>query len=85
PGGGARVISGLSVSVGGATVPTDGTTLDAVLHAADASLYVAKGAGRNVVRIAAEEQAAGPIAAAGCAVPSPRPPVRVTARVRHRP
>lgn len=61
--GGAAVITGLSVSVGGATVPADGTTLDQVLRAADASLYAAKRAGRNAVRIAAE-----------VAVPAPRRP-----------
>jgi diguanylate cyclase (GGDEF)-like protein len=46
------VISGLSVSIGGATVPVDGTELDQVLRAADASLYAAKREGRNLVRIA---------------------------------
>ena len=61
--GGLRTITGLSVSIGGATVPTDGTTLDEVLRAADTSLYAAKGAGRNAVCIAAE-----------CAVPAPRRP-----------
>lgn len=45
------VISGLSVSIGGATVPVDGTELDQVLRAADASLYAAKREGRNLVRI----------------------------------
>ncbi len=61
--GGAAVITGLSVSVGGATVPADGTSLDEVLRAADASLYAAKDAGRNAVRIATEY-----------AVPAPRRP-----------
>jgi diguanylate cyclase (GGDEF)-like protein len=46
------IISGLSVSIGGATVPIDGTELDQVLRAADASLYAAKREGRNLVRIA---------------------------------
>lgn len=61
--GGLRTITGLSISIGGATVPTDGTTLDEVLRAADTSLYAAKGSGRNAVRIAAD-----------CHVPSPRRP-----------
>lgn len=73
PGSGAS-ISGLSVSVGGATVPADGTTLDEVLRVADASLYVAKGAGRNVVRIAADPSQVGPDAGVVCAVPAPRRP-----------
>ncbi|MHA6783788.1 GGDEF domain-containing protein [Pseudonocardia saturnea] len=51
---GVATVTGLSVSVGGATVPTDGTTLDQVLRAADTSLYAAKDAGRNLVRIAAD-------------------------------
>jgi diguanylate cyclase (GGDEF)-like protein len=63
PAGATAVITGLSVSVGGATVPIDGTTLDQVLRAADASLYAAKDAGRNAVRIAVE-----------ATVPAPRRP-----------
>jgi diguanylate cyclase (GGDEF)-like protein len=47
------VITGLSVSIGGATVPADGTDLEQVLRAADTSLYAAKREGRNQVRIAA--------------------------------
>jgi diguanylate cyclase (GGDEF)-like protein len=58
------VISGLSVSIGGATAPLDGTELDQVLRAADASLYAAKREGRNQVRIAAL-----------AAVPQPRRPL----------
>lgn len=50
PGG--EVIGGLSVSVGGAAFPVDGPELDQVLRAADGSLYAAKRAGRNLVRIA---------------------------------
>ncbi|MCO1655975.1 GGDEF domain-containing protein [Pseudonocardia humida] len=62
PGGPA--ISGLTVSIGGAMLPLDGTDLDQVLRAADASLYAAKRDGRNLVRIA------GPPG-----VPSPRRPL----------
>jgi diguanylate cyclase (GGDEF)-like protein len=54
-------ISGLSVSVGGAAMPVDGTTLEQVLKVADASLYAAKRSGRNLVRIA------GPVP-----IPAPR-------------
>ena len=50
---GVLTIGGLSVSVGGAAVPIDGITLEQVLNAADASLYVAKRDGRNLVRFAA--------------------------------
>ncbi len=56
-------ITGLSISVGGATVPAGAATLDQVLGTADSSLYVAKRAGRNAVRIAVD----GP-------VPAPRRP-----------
>jgi diguanylate cyclase (GGDEF)-like protein len=57
-------ITGLSVSVGGASVPTDGTTLDQVLKVADASLYAAKRGGRNIVRIAGPVQIPAPRTAA---------------------
>jgi diguanylate cyclase (GGDEF)-like protein len=53
-------ISGLSISVGGATVPNDGTTLEQVLNAADASLYAAKRDGRNLVRFAGPVEIPGP-------------------------
>ncbi|GEL17609.1 GGDEF domain-containing protein [Pseudonocardia asaccharolytica] len=49
---GAQTLSGLSISVGGATCSTDGAGLDRVLANADAALYAAKNAGRNTVRIA---------------------------------
>jgi diguanylate cyclase (GGDEF)-like protein len=58
------VIGGLSVSIGGATAPLDGTELDQVLRAADASLYAAKREGRNQVRITS-----------AAAVPQPRRPL----------
>jgi diguanylate cyclase (GGDEF)-like protein len=57
---GVATVTGLSVSVGGATVPADGTTLDQVLRAADTSLYAAKDAGRNLVRIAADGHVPAP-------------------------
>ena len=40
-------------------LPTDGTTLDQVLQVADASLYAAKRAGRDRVRIAGRAAGAG--------------------------
>jgi diguanylate cyclase (GGDEF)-like protein len=58
-------IAGLSVSVGGASVPDDGTTLEQVLKVADASLYAAKRGGRNLVRIAGPVQIPAPRTAAG--------------------
>jgi diguanylate cyclase (GGDEF)-like protein len=58
---GVLTVRGLSVSVGGAAVPTDGTSLEQVLNAADASLYAAKRDGRNLVRFA------GPVE-----IPTPR-------------
>jgi len=60
----AATVTGLSVSIGGALLPTDGTTLDEALQVADASLYAAKRAGRDRVRIAA-----------GLPVPAARQPV----------
>ncbi len=47
---GPLTIGGLSISVGGATYPTDGASLEQVMQVADAALYAAKRAGRNVVR-----------------------------------
>ncbi len=66
PGGGSgvSVITGLSVSIGGAAVPVDGSDLDQVMRAADSSLYAAKREGRNLVRIAARAE-----------VPTPRRPL----------
>jgi diguanylate cyclase (GGDEF)-like protein len=49
----ASTVTGLSISVGGAAVPADGTTLEQVMKVADASLYAAKRGGRNAVRVAA--------------------------------
>jgi diguanylate cyclase (GGDEF)-like protein len=52
--GGPVTVTGLSVSIGGAILPTDGATVDEVLTVADTSLYAAKRDGRDRVRIAAE-------------------------------
>ena len=49
---GGLTITGLSVSVGAAAVPADGTTLEQVMKAADTALYAAKRDGRNLVRVA---------------------------------
>lgn len=49
---GPLTVAGLTISVGVATHPADGATLEQVLKVADAALYTAKHAGRNVVCIA---------------------------------
>jgi diguanylate cyclase (GGDEF)-like protein len=48
--GGPVVLDDVSVSVGVATYPADGTDLDRLLEVADTALYAAKAAGRNLVR-----------------------------------
>ncbi|MFB9386401.1 diguanylate cyclase [Pseudonocardia petroleophila] len=48
--GGSTVIDDVSVSVGVSTYPADGADLDRLLEVADAALYAAKAAGRNLVR-----------------------------------
>ncbi|MEJ3654245.1 GGDEF domain-containing protein [Actinomycetes bacterium KLBMP 9759] len=48
---GPLTVAGLSVSVGGAVHPRDGADLRSLLQLADAALYTAKRAGRNVVRM----------------------------------
>jgi diguanylate cyclase (GGDEF)-like protein len=45
------VVEGLTVSIGGATTPRDGNDLAALLEIADAAMYEAKRAGRNLVRM----------------------------------
>ena len=62
---GTVTITGLSVSVGGASVPADASTLEQVLETADAFLYAAKRGGRNLVRIAGPVQIPAPRTAAG--------------------
>ncbi|MFC4948316.1 sensor domain-containing diguanylate cyclase [Pseudonocardia sp. GCM10023141] len=62
---GMLTITGLSVSIGGATVPADGTVLEQVLKTADASLYAAKRGGRNLVQIA------GPVEIPAARKPTP--------------
>jgi diguanylate cyclase (GGDEF)-like protein len=49
---GPLAVGGLSVSIGGAVVPPEGSDLATLLQAADTALYEAKRAGRNTVRVA---------------------------------
>lgn len=51
---GPLTITGLTVSVGGAAFPGDGTDLTRLLESADSAMYAAKRSGRNVVRIGAQ-------------------------------
>jgi diguanylate cyclase (GGDEF)-like protein len=48
---GPLVVDGLTVSIGGATTPRDGRDLAGLLETADAAMYQAKRAGRNLVRM----------------------------------
>ncbi|WP_439378933.1 diguanylate cyclase [Amycolatopsis lexingtonensis] len=48
--GGDPVVIEMTVSIGGAIIPTHGADLDTVMNQADAALYAAKGGGRNQVR-----------------------------------
>jgi diguanylate cyclase (GGDEF)-like protein len=49
---GPAVVTGLTVSIGGARFPAHGPDLDTLLRVADAECYQAKAAGRNTVRVA---------------------------------
>jgi diguanylate cyclase (GGDEF)-like protein len=48
---GPLIVDGLTVSIGGATMPRDGRDLAGLLEVADAAMYQAKRAGRNLVRM----------------------------------
>ncbi|HEY0814832.1 MAG TPA: GGDEF domain-containing protein [Pseudonocardia sp.] len=48
---GPLIVDGLTVSIGGATMPRDGRDLAGLLEIADAAMYEAKRAGRNLVRM----------------------------------
>jgi diguanylate cyclase (GGDEF)-like protein len=50
---GVVVVDGLTVSIGGATSPSDGRELRPLLEVADTAMYTAKSAGRNTVRMGA--------------------------------
>jgi diguanylate cyclase (GGDEF)-like protein len=63
---GPAVIDHLTVSIGGAMLPADGTDLAQLLKAADAAMYSAKHAGRNTIRM-------GPHAVPSPAGPRSRP------------
>ena len=48
---GSAVVDKLTVSIGGAVFPADGTDLGRLLEVADTAMYAAKRAGRNTVRM----------------------------------
>ncbi|GAA3574838.1 GGDEF domain-containing protein [Amycolatopsis ultiminotia] len=50
--GGSAVVNGRTASIGAALLGADGSTLEQLLHAADAAVYAAKEGGRNQVRFA---------------------------------
>ncbi len=65
---GSLTITGLTISIGGASVPADGSSLEQALRAADTSLYAAKRSGRNLVHFARSGEAGLP------EIPTPRSP-----------
>jgi diguanylate cyclase (GGDEF)-like protein len=69
----AHVIRNLSASVGVATYPDAGTTVDGLVHASDTAMYRAKRAGRNTVVSWADQ----PAPVARRAVPTSPPNLRL--------
>jgi diguanylate cyclase (GGDEF)-like protein len=69
---GPLTIRGLSVSIGGALYPEDGTDVQDLMAVADSALYAAKRAGRNVVRLGLHRTAAQAAAEEAEASGSPR-------------
>jgi diguanylate cyclase (GGDEF)-like protein len=66
-GPGSLVINHLTVSIGGATFPRDGSDIGQLLEVADNAMYAAKRAGRNTVRMGMHAVPNGPV------VPRPTP------------
>jgi diguanylate cyclase (GGDEF)-like protein len=58
---GPLTVAGLTVSIGGAVAPAEGTDLRTLLQVADTALYAAKRAGRNVVRMGTPPRSAPPV------------------------
>jgi len=71
-----HVITGMSASVGVASFPETGMTVDGLVHAADQAMYRAKGAGRNTVVSCTDQPAQARAFAAPTSPPNlgPRPP-----------
>ncbi|WBQ05110.1 GGDEF domain-containing protein [Kribbella sp. CA-293567] len=71
----------LTVSIGVAVYPTDGTTVDALLLRADRAMYAAKAAGRDRVRLAADLH---PDSRRSSTLPKPGLPRPTPADLQHR-